>query len=104
MTAGSCSRSCGLSSGGARAGAATSSTEMAVVAKQIKLLLEQKGQDAVAVGEFRGPAKLAASGGPAISKALGDELKKLGVALNAGAELEVNGDYRDVHRPDDQDS
>ena len=82
-------------SGASRASSALS-TEMGVVAKQIKLLLEQKGQDAIAVGEFRGTAKLAASGGPAISKALSDELKKLGVALKRRAELEVNGDYRDA--------
>ena len=70
--------------------------EMAVVAKQIKLLLDQKGQDSIAVGEFRGPAKLAASSGPAISKALTDALKGMGVAVKRRAELEVNGDYRDV--------
>jgi hypothetical protein len=70
--------------------------EMETVARQIKLLLDQKGQDAIAVGDFRGPAKLAASAGPAICKALTDELKKLDVAVKRRAELEVNGDYRDV--------
>lgn len=75
--------------------------EMTVVAKQIKLLLDQKGQDSIAVGEFRGPAKLASSAGPAITKALEDELKKIGVACKRRAELEVNGEYRDV---DDQKS
>ena len=70
--------------------------EMAEVAKQIKLLLDQRGQDAIAVGDFRGPAKLAASAGPAISKALTDELKAIGVAVKRRAELEVNGDYHDV--------
>src|SRR5436190_15374420 len=70
--------------------------EMETVARQIKLLLDQKGQDAIAVGDFRGPAKLAASAGPAISKALTDELKKLDVAVKRRADLEVNGDYRDV--------
>ena len=70
--------------------------EMAEVAKQIKLLLDQRGQDAIAVGDFRGPAKLAASAGPAISKALADELKAIGVAVKRRAELEVNGEYHDV--------
>jgi hypothetical protein len=70
--------------------------ELCKVAEQVKLLLDQKGQDAIAVGDFRGPAKLAASGGPAITKALGDELKKLGVAVKRRAELEINGEYRDV--------
>jgi len=70
--------------------------EMTVVARQIKLLLDQKGKDSIAVGEFRGPAKLASSAGPAIAKALEDELKKMGVTCKRRAELEVNGDYRDV--------
>ena len=70
--------------------------ELSKVAEQVKLLLDQKGQDSIAVGDFRGPAKLAASGGPSITKALGDELKKLGVAVKRRAELEINGEYRDV--------
>jgi hypothetical protein len=70
--------------------------EMAEVARQIKLLLDQKGRDAVAVGEFTAPAKLAASAGPAVGKALADELRKLGVVVKRTADLEVNGSYRDV--------
>ncbi len=70
--------------------------EMTVVATQIKKLLDQKGQDSIAVGEFRGPAKLASSAGPAIAKALEDELRKMGVTCKRRAELEVNGEYRDV--------
>jgi hypothetical protein len=80
----------------AQAAASDLDRELAVMAKQIKLLLDQKDQDAIAVGDFRGPAKLAASSGPAIAKALTDELKKLGIAVKRRAELEVNGDYRDV--------
>ena len=33
--------------------------EMSVVARQVKLLLDQKGHDAIAVGEFHGPDRLA---------------------------------------------
>ena len=55
--------------------------------------------DAIAVGDFRGPAKLAVELGPAIGKALTDDLKKLGVAVKRRAELEVNGEYRDVEDP-----
>jgi hypothetical protein len=72
------------------------SREMAEMAKSLKTLLGEKGQGAVAVGEFRGPARLVASGGPAIAKALADELKKLGVTVNRRAALEVNGEFRDV--------
>src|SRR5262245_47415056 len=60
--------------------------ELAEVAKQIKGLLDQKGQDAIAVGEFRGPAHLASSSGPAIAKSLGDALKALDVAVKRRAE------------------
>ena len=71
-------------------------TEMNEVASKIKQLLEQKGNDAIAVGEFRGPARLVSSSGPSISKALADSLKKIGVPVKRLAALEVNGDYRDV--------
>ncbi len=77
-------------------GASDLNQEMAKVAEQIKLLLDEKGQEAIAVGDFRGPAKLASSAGPAITKALGDALTKRAVTVKRRAELEVNGDYRDV--------
>ncbi len=77
-------------------GASDLNQEMAKVAAQIKLLLDEKGQNAIAVGDFRGPAKLVSSAGPGITKALGDALTKCAVTVNRRAELEVNGDYRDV--------
>lgn len=73
--------------------------EMTGMATQIKLLLDQKGHDAIAVGEFRGPARLVSSAGPAISKALIDALKKHGVPGKRRAALEVNGEYRDAENP-----
>jgi hypothetical protein len=82
-------------SGRARA-ASDLDAEMTVVARQIKLLLDQRGHDAIAVGEFRGPASLASSAGPALTKALSDELRKLDVGVKRQAALEVNGEYRDV--------
>lgn len=69
---------------------------LAEMAKKIKLLLDQKGIDAIAVGEFTAPAKLTASAGPAIAKCLADELKRLGVTVKPKAEFEVNGRYQDV--------
>ncbi|WP_406698099.1 hypothetical protein V5E97_04500 [Singulisphaera sp. Ch08] len=75
--------------------------ELAEMAKKIKLLLDQKGLDAIAVGDFTAPAKLAASAGPAIAKCLAEELKTLGVTVKRRAELEVNGRYQDV---DDKDT
>jgi hypothetical protein len=74
---------------------------LAEMAKKIKLLLDQKGLDAIAVGEFTAPVKLNASAGPSIAKCLADELKTLGVSIKRRAELEVNGRYQDV---DDADS
>ena len=70
--------------------------ELAEVARQVKALLDQKGNDAIAVGDFRGPARLASSSGPAIAKALAEDLQKLGVIVRRRAALEVNGEYRDV--------
>src|SRR4051812_41315503 len=70
--------------------------ELAEVAKQVKGLLDQKGNDSIAVGDFRGPARLASSAGPAIAKALTDTLQRLGVTVKRRAALEVNGEYRDV--------
>src|SRR5215470_11716860 len=55
--------------------------ELAEVARQVKALLDQKGNDAIAVGDFRGPARLASSSGPAIAKALAEDLQKLGVVV-----------------------
>src|SRR3954452_14992358 len=75
-------------SGRARA-AGDLDAEMTVVARQIKLLLDQRGHDSIAVGEFRGPARLASSAGPALAKALGDELKKMDVGVKRQAALEV---------------
>src|SRR5258708_2408421 len=69
---------------------------LAEMAKKIKLLLDQKGLDAIAVGDFTAPAKLTATAGPAIAKCLADELKALGVTVKNRAELEVNGRYQDV--------
>ncbi len=73
--------------------------ETAVIAKQVKLLLDQKGQSTIAVGDFRAPAKLASGAGTAITKCMTDELKKLGLAVTRRAELELNGEFRDVQDP-----
>src|SRR5262249_31335488 len=44
--------------------------ELAAVAKGIAEAVKGLGHEAIAVGEFTGPAQLAASGGPAIAKTL----------------------------------
>jgi hypothetical protein len=70
--------------------------ELAELAKQVKSLLDQKGGDSIAVGDFHGPARLASSAGPAITKALAEALGALGVSVKRRAALEINGEYRDV--------
>jgi hypothetical protein len=76
-------------------GATELDREMSEVARQVKLLLDQKGQDAIAVGDFHGPARLAASSGPAIRKAVYEALRRLGVAVRRDAGLMLRGEYRD---------
>lgn len=70
--------------------------EMAVVANGIKQLLDGRGEDAIAVGEFTGPAHTNSSGGAGIKLALSEQLKKAGVRVSRRAPLEVKGDYLDV--------
>jgi hypothetical protein len=69
--------------------------EIAALAKDIANVMKSRKQDAIAVGEFSGPAKIPTSAGPAIQQCLVDELKKVGVTVNSKANLEVKGDYRD---------
>ena len=70
--------------------------ELAEAAKDLKLLLKERDEAALAVGAFTGPSHLAASAGPGIAKVLTDELKKLDVKVERRAKLEVKGDYTDV--------
>lgn len=70
--------------------------ELAVVAGAIKQLLEGRNLDAIAVGEFTGPARAVASGGAGIKHALIDEFKRAGVRVDRRADLEAKGDFRDV--------
>src|SRR2546430_2206628 len=71
-------------------------TELAAVAKGIAEAVKGLGHEAIAVGEFTGPAQLAASGGPAIAKTLAEELPKHGLAVKPGASVGVKGEFEDV--------
>jgi hypothetical protein len=70
--------------------------ELAEVAKGLKQLVEGRGEDSIAVGQFTGPSHSAASSGPAISQMLTEELQKMGINVTRRAGLEVKGDYLDV--------
>ena len=71
-------------------------TELATVAKGIAEAVKGLGHEAIAVGEFTGPGSLAASGGPAITKTLAEELPKQGVAVRSAAPVGVRGEFEDV--------
>ena len=73
--------------------------EMTALSQQIKDLLEKEKQDAIAVGEFSGPAHLPGSGA-LIRKTLMEELTRKGVTVKVDARnFEVKGDYRDYLDP-----
>jgi hypothetical protein len=71
-------------------------TELATIAKGIAEAVKGLGHEAIAVGEFTGPAQFAASGGPVITKTLSEELPKNGVAVKGGAPVGVKGEFEDV--------
>ena len=70
--------------------------EMAEVAKEIKKSLDDRQQEAIAVGEFTGPARMASSGGPGIKHTLIEELKRISIRVERKADLEIKGDYFDA--------
>lgn len=67
--------------------------ELGDVAKSIAGVLEQKNENRIAVGQFTGPSRMPSSSGPAIAKALSEELSKLGIMISKRASLEIKGDY-----------
>jgi hypothetical protein len=71
-------------------------SELAVVANGIAEAVKGLGHEAIAVGEFTGPARLSASGGPTIAKTLAEELAKNKLAVNGSASVGVKGEFEDV--------
>src|SRR5262245_63313016 len=71
-------------------------TELAAIAKGIAEAVKGLGHESIAVGEFTGPAQLAASGGPVITKTLSEELPKNGLAVKRVAAVGVKGEFEDV--------
>src|SRR6516162_501655 len=71
-------------------------TELATIAKGIAEAVKGLGHEAIAVGEFTGPAQLASSGGPVITKTLTEELPKHGLAVKRVATIGVKGEFEDV--------
>jgi hypothetical protein len=84
------------------AGAAESMRDeiRAALAEPIKKLLKKENQDAVAVGEFTGPAQLDTNSGPGIQEMLADELRALRVNVAKTAAYSVKGSYAKVRDRD----
>jgi hypothetical protein len=70
--------------------------ELAAVALGIAEAVKSLGHESISVGEFNGPAQFATGSGALITKTLGDELSKNGLAVKASAAVEVKGGFDDV--------
>ncbi len=66
------------------------------IAEPIQKLLEEEKQEAIAVGEFTGPAQLDTNAGPGLQQVLTEELKALKVNVEKKANLSVKGRYAKV--------
>lgn len=83
-----------LSAGGpARASDALRNEIRTALAEPIKKLLEEEKQEAIAVGEFTGPAQFDTNAGPGIQQVLAEELAALKVTVQKKANLSVKGRY-----------
>ncbi len=69
------------------------------IAEPIRKLLAEEKQDAIAVGEFSGPAFFDTNAGPGIQQLLAEELKALKVDVRKNANLSVKGRYANVPDP-----
>src|SRR5262249_11331276 len=67
--------------------------ELAVVAQQVRELLKVENQTTIAVGEFRGPARLDTNFGPGVADVLTKALQARGVSVSPTASLSVRGRY-----------
>src|SRR5947209_8150569 len=67
--------------------------ELTGVAKNIKKFLDGRMEEAIAIGQFSGPASFPTSSGPAIVQTLTEELKKLGVTVKQRAKFGIKGEY-----------
>ena len=73
------------------------------MAKNLKQLLDGRGEDSIAVGQFTGPATFPTSAGPGIAQMLAEELKKLGKSVKVRAKFGVKGQYLVTEVPSDEE-
>lgn len=76
--------------------------ELAALARTIQKILDGRGQDSVAIGQFTGPPNFPTSAGPGVVQVLKEELEKAGVRVKQRAEIGIKGEYllAEVEEPD----
>ena len=76
---------------------------MKVLASNVQKLLAEEKQEAIAIGEFTGPAQLDSNFGPGLKRMLSEELQALKVTMSRTANLQIKGRYASVPDPSDKD-
>ena len=67
---------------------------LAKIAKAVTQVLQDRGADSIAIGEFTGPPSFASAAGPGIRKVLTEEFTKLGIReKKIGANIGIQGKY-----------
>lgn len=67
---------------------------LAKIAKAVTQVLQDRGADSIAIGEFTGPPSFASAAGPGIRKVLTEEFAKLGIReKKIGANIGIQGKY-----------
>lgn len=67
---------------------------LAKIAKAVSQVLQDRGADTIAIGEFGGPPSFATAAGPGIRKVLAEEFAKVGIReKKIGAEIGIQGKY-----------
>jgi len=68
--------------------------ELGELAQSIKGFLDGRSVQAIAVGQFTGPANLPTSAGPGLVQVLTEELQKRAITVKARAEIGIRGTYK----------
>ncbi len=67
---------------------------LAKIAKAVSQVLQERGSDSIAIGEFTGPPSFASAAGPGIRKVLAEEFAKVGIReKKIGANIGIQGKY-----------
>lgn len=67
---------------------------LAKIAKAVSQVLQERGADSIAIGEFTGPPSFASAAGPGIRKVLAEEFSKVGIReKKIGASIGIQGKY-----------